>query len=129
MMREAFRRAAPALAIVLICTTSLAQEGYPLDGTWRGTWGGADEPNRVVIIMKWNGETITGMINPGPNSYPFDSAALDASDWGVHITATTNEGSTVAIDGTLTEIGSYNRRIVGTWVQDGVESAFEIARE
>jgi hypothetical protein len=107
-----------------------AQEGYPLDGTWRGNWG--TEPNarnHVVIVMKWDGETINGRINPGPNAIDFASATLDPSDWTVHIEADPADGEPIVIEGTLEDIGSYNRAIEGTWTAGGQTHAFRIARE
>ncbi len=53
-----------------------AQEGFPLDGTWRGAYGpaGADAAP-VVLVMKWNGAGINGLINPGRNSVAFTVAS------------------------------------------------------
>ena len=129
MMRTGLRFAAAAAA-VLVATVGNSQEGFPLDGTWRGEWGTAGEPgNHVVIVMKWNGSSLTGRINPGPNSIDFDAGRLDATDWGVHIEAQTRDGEAIRIDGTLSNIGSYNRSVAGTWEQGGVQYAFTITRE
>jgi hypothetical protein len=107
-----------------------AQEGYPLDGTWRGEWGPADgQRTPVVIVMKWDGDNISGQINPGPASLPFDQASLDPSNWTVHIEAATADGTAITIDGSLGDIGSYNRWIEGTWDQGGTEHPFKITRE
>lgn len=107
-----------------------AQEGYPLDGTWRGEWGDpGGEKNLVVIVMEWDGSDINGMINPGRNSVEFEDASLDAEDWSVRIEAASPEGEPVTIEGTLENIGSYNRTISGVWTQGGVEYQFQMARE
>ena len=71
------------LLLTLLCglvAGASAQEGFPLDGTWRGDWG-PDAENRtpVVMVMKWDGSQINGTINPGRNSIPFESAVLDPS--------------------------------------------------
>jgi len=117
-------------AALTVCAAIVsAQEGFPLDGTWRGEWGDPAAPNPVVIVMKWNGEAVTGRINPGPRSMMFDTGRLDPSDWSVTISATDSAGASITINGTLTDIGSYNRRIEGTWTLDGVEHPFAIARE
>ena len=109
---------------------AVGQEGYPLDGTWRGEWGQPGEPgNHVVIVMKWNGETITGRINPGPNSIDFENAWLEADNWGVHIEAQTPGGETIRIDGTLSDIGSYNRRVTGSWRQGATSYELSLTRE
>lgn len=107
-----------------------AQEGFPLDGTWRGQLSaGSEDSATVVVIMKWDGEHINGMFNPGPKSIPFTSAELDPSNWGVHIEAARADGVQISVRGTLTEIGSYNRKIVGTWSEDGSSQPVELVRE
>src|SRR5688572_31426858 len=104
-----------------------AQEGYPLDGTWRGEWG---QPATVaVVVMSWDGANINGRINPGRNTIDFTEASLDAASWMVHIEASTREGELIVIDGKLENIGSYNRTITGTWVQGGVENPIVLTRE
>ena len=123
-------KATMLLGIFLLAAGVAAQEGYPLDGTWRGEWGAdAGERNPVVIVMKWDGENIDGVINPGPNSVPFTSASLEPSDWTVHIEAESREGEPIVIDAMLEDIGSYNRTLTGTWNQAGVDHGFRIARE
>jgi len=112
-----------------VATAVLAQEGFPLDGTWRGEWGSSEDRNRVVIVMSWDGEHINGMINPGPRSVPFRSAELEPSTWTVRIEAVGRDNEEIVISGKLEDIGSYNRYIEGTWTQGGVEHAFRITRE
>lgn len=104
-----------------------AQEGYPLDGTWRGEWG--QQANVAVVVMNWDGVRINGRINPGRNTINFTEAVLDAANWMVHIEANTKEGELIVIDGKLENIGSYNRTITGTWVQGGVENPIVLTRE
>jgi hypothetical protein len=122
-------RAAIALAAALFGTGSPAQEGFPLDGTWRGSFGPDDKRTTVVIVMKWDGENIDGIINPGPSSVPFASASLEPSDWTVHIEAQSRDGEPIVVDALLENIGSYNRTLTGTWTQSGVEHALKITRE
>jgi hypothetical protein len=120
-------KSALSIALVALTLAAHAQEGYPLDGTWRGSWG-ADN-RMVVIVMKWDGKTINGTINPGPNSVPFTKASLEPSNWTVHIEAQGRDGAPISIDATLEDIGSYNRTLTGTWKQAGADHAFKIARE
>ena len=65
--------------------TALAQFGHPLKGTWIGEWG----PNKehVVVELKWDGNAITGTINPGANGVPLKVATFDAPKWTVHFEA------------------------------------------
>ena len=113
-----------------LMATVHAQEGFPLDGTWRGGFG-SNESERapVVIVMKWDGESINGLINPGPRSIEFTYAELEPSTWTVRIEAQTADADGIMIEGTLQDIGSYNRFIEGTWSQGGVETGFRITRE
>ena len=122
----------PLLLIVVACFAFpvFAQEGYPLDGTWRGEWGMAGgEQTLAVVVMDWDGTTINGRINPGRNTISFTNATLDASGWRVHIDAQTREGQPVVIDGVLGELGSYNRTLTGTWTQNGMTYPLVLTRE
>ncbi len=107
-----------------------AQEGYPLDGAWRGEWGQSGaEGTLAVVVMNWDGTAISGRINPGRNTINFTSAALNPADWSVHIEAQSREGETIVIDGVLGELGSYHRTLTGTWTSGGVEHQLVLARE
>jgi hypothetical protein len=118
------------ITAILLPAFALAQEGYPLDGTWRGEWARpGEEGTLAVIVMNWDGSTIEGRINPGRNTINFDNAALDAENWTVHIEATDPEGRPIVIDGVLENIGSYNRTITGTWTLAGVEHQIVLTRE
>ena len=138
-MSEGFEGATKRLILVSITVltlpiTAFGQEGFPLDGTWRGDWGAnPDERTPVVLVMKWDGTSINGMINPGPESAPFTAAVLDPDDWTVRIEAEDSDEDgnpvTVVIDGQLDDIGSYNRTLEGTWRRGDVEGDFTITRE
>jgi hypothetical protein len=107
-----------------------AQEGYPLDGTWRGEYGqpGA-EGTLAVVVMNWDGSVISGRINPGRNTINFTSASLNPENWTVHFEAATADGQPIVVDGVLENIGSYNRTITGTWKVGDVESPIVLTRE
>src|SRR5262245_31834213 len=106
-----------------------SQEGFPLDGTWRGEGGPDGGKSAVVIVMKWDGKNVNGMINPGPNVVRFSGPVLEPSDWTVHIEAESADGQPIVIDAKLADIGSYNRTLTGTWKQAGVDNPFKMARE
>ncbi len=108
----------------------LSQEGFPLDGTWRGEWGvSGGEMTLAVVVMDWDGVNINGRINPGRNSINFDQAELDPEAWNVHIEATSIDGEAIVIEGILENIGSYVRTITGSWNQGGVENQIILTRE
>ena len=123
-----------SVTALALSVTAFGQEGFPLDGTWRGDWG-TTPANRttIVLVMKWDGTNINGMINPGPDSAPFTAAVLNPEDWTVHIEAEDRDDAgsavTVVIDGQLDDLGSYNRTLEGTWRRGNVEGNFRITRE
>lgn len=119
-----------AMALSLLLTAAAhSQEGYPLDGTWRGEWGPDGGKNAVVIVMKWDGTNVNGMINPGRNVVRFAGPVLDPSNWTVRIEAQSADGQPIVIAAKLDDIGSYNRTLTGSWTQAGVDHPFKMARE
>lgn len=122
-------------AILLGCCCAwvlpaLAQEGYPLDGTWRGYWGPDGEAGTLaLLVMAWDGEQITGRINPGRNTIHIEQASLDAANWQLRVEATSTEGEPIVITGVLDDIGSYNRTLTGTWTQAGTAYPLILTRE
>jgi hypothetical protein len=122
------------LAVLGASAAAHAQEGYPLDGTWRGSLRGADgAQSAIVIVMKWDGKSINGIVNPGRRAASFTAAELDPRDWTVRFATTvvdaTGTASPVVIEGTLANLGSYHRTITGSWTQAGATQPFTLTRE
>jgi hypothetical protein len=120
--------------MVSLAAPVLAQEGHPVVGTWYGDWGPSPQQRHdVTVVMTWDGKTIGGTIDPGPDAVPFKTATLDSSTWTVHIEAerTDKGGSTVrhVIDGKLANLGSYNRTLSGTWTQGATKGDFKLTRD
>jgi hypothetical protein len=96
-----------------------AQEGHPLVGTWHGTWVAAGKPTDLTLVIEFNGKTITGLVNPGPDSMRLTDIVLEPADWSVRFTGDVKQqsGKTVhlALDGRIQDITSRHRSIVGTW--------------
>ena len=68
------------LAVLGVAVSTAAQYGHPLKGTWSGDWGTSeDSRNRLLLQLDWDGEAVTGTINPGPNAVPISAASLDPS--------------------------------------------------
>src|SRR5262249_57313152 len=106
-------------------------EGHPLVGTWYGDWGPSPQQRHdVTIVMSWDGKTIGGTVDPGPDAVPFKTATLDSSTWSVHIEAERPaKGAAPAvryvIDGKLANLGSYNRTLSGTWSSGATKGDFK----
>ena len=123
-----------SIATLALPMAAFGQEGFPLDGTWRGDWGTTPtDRTTVVLIMKWDGTSINGMINPGPDSAPFTTAVLNPDNWTVHIEAEDRDAAgnpvNIVFDGRLDDLGSYNRTLEGTWRRGDEEGDFRVARE
>ena len=116
-------------------TSVFAQEGFPLVGTWYGDWGAsAQQRHEVTVVMTWDGKKVDGTIDPGPDAVPFKSATLDSTTWTVHIEAerpAKDKSPAVhyVIDGKLSNLGSYNRSLAGTWMQGATKNDFKITRD
>jgi hypothetical protein len=125
-----------ALAILLLVPAGVsAQFGHPLKGQWSGQWGPVDSPKRLLLDLHWDGKDITGVINPGAESATVKSVTFDYSKpaaWKVKLQAEGKDASgkpvAISVDGTLENIGAYNRLFHGTWMQGGQKGDFTLTR-
>jgi hypothetical protein len=129
------------LGLALVATLSLlvmpvlAQEGHPLKGSWLGTWSGNKiHGNDVLLVMTWDGKSITGTINPGTDNITIKNATLNPEGWLVHIEADATDKSgqpvTYTIDGKIENLPLANRVVTGTWKDSrGDTGAFKIGRQ
>ena len=118
-------RALLAAAFLLFTISITGQEGHPLTGTWAGDWGPPGAPRtHITMVMNWDGKTVTGLINPGPDAIPLSGVTVDWGTWTVRI-----EAKGISAEGRLEDIGSYHRRIVGTWNQGGTKGDLKLTRE
>lgn len=111
-----------------------AQEGHPMAGSWVGDWGlGDGKRNRVVVILEWTGQALTGVINPGPNAIPVKSATVDPMKWSLQLEAEGRDaqGQQVAyrLEGVIDDLGTYNRTLSGSWSMNGAQGDFSITRQ
>jgi hypothetical protein len=135
MKAKATARVAMFLLVVSMLMLPLgAQEGHPLTGSWVGDWGPTkDQRTRVVVVMEWTGKELVGTINPGPNAIPIKNAKVDPNDWRLHVEAEGKDAegrpAKYVIDGTIDDLGTYNRSIAGTWSVGAVKGDFSITRQ
>jgi hypothetical protein len=111
-----------------------AQEGHPLKGSWLGTWGPAKtHSNDIVLVLNWDGKTISGTINPGVNDAPIKNATLNPDGWVVHLEADIKEKSgtvlNYVIDGKIENLSFHNRAIVGTWKNQRESGQLKVSRQ
>ena len=119
MKRSAFFTVLLAAALA---TTAVAQVGHPAKGSWSGYWGTSDATKRrILLLLDWRDQKISGLINPGPNQVPIDKAELDVATWTLRLEAQLPDASGAkkpfAATGTLTNLGSWTTRtFAGTYV-------------
>jgi hypothetical protein len=148
------------LAAVLTLTMSAgAQEGHPLTGTWYGDFGmNSAKRNDLTVVMKWDGSSTSGIVNPGPNAVPIKVARLDTKLGTPGRQAVAAQGTTPAqpavpavaptftvhfevdaknkaggmdhfvFDGTLENPVAGNRTIKGTWTCGNTKGDFRLRR-
>jgi hypothetical protein len=118
--------------VALSVFAAAAQEGHPLTGTWSGDWGpGANQRTHITVVMTWDGKTISGTINPGPDAIPV-AIALDVTKWTVRFDADAKSGSgpvKISAEGQLDDIASAHRTITGTWRQGTATGDFKLTRD
>ena len=122
-----------ASVIGLSVLARAAQEGHPLTGTWSGDWGpGVNQRTHITMVMTWDGKTIGGTINPGPDAVPVDAIALDVTKWTVRFDADAKGASgpvRISVEGQLNDIASAHRTITGTWRQGTAKGDFKLTRD
>jgi hypothetical protein len=121
--------------LVFVPQASFAQFGHPLKGSWSGQWGPAENPNRLLLRIDWDGKALTGVVNPGANGATVRNVAIDYSNpsaWKVTMQADGKDatGKPVAIvaEGILENIGAYKKVFHGTWTQGGQKGEFTVTR-
>lgn len=111
-----------------------AQEGFPLKGSWIGSWGPSKtHSDDLLMVLNWDGKTISGMINPGTDNMPIKAASLDPKGWVVKLEADGKDknGSTVSyvIEGKIENLELPNRSINGTWSSNKGRGTFTASRQ
>lgn len=108
-----------------------AQEGHPLVGTWQGEWGNSQF---LTLILEWDGKTITGIANPGPDTMvDVGKVTLDSSTWTVTIDTDLKDdaGETFhfTAKGKIDNIGSPLRVLNAEWTAGSEKGSFVLARQ
>jgi hypothetical protein len=129
----------PVKSVILLATMIAsgvvlsAQEGHPLVGSWHGDRG-ANAKNRVdvTLIMDYDGEKVTGVVNPGFEAMELQNAKLTPKGWLVHFELAMKDASGMpvrcAVDGKIDRLGSDRRTLSGSWVCGTVKHDFKLTR-
>ena len=123
------RIALPGLLLLLAGAAS-AQEGFPLDGTWRGETTAKDGSHRtIVLVMQWDGKQISGTMNPGPDSSNFSGGKLNPEGWNFNVGFKDKQGASVRFEGAISNLGKYNRVLAGKWTEGASSFNIRFVRE
>ena len=130
-----------AAALVSVAmVTAAAQEAYPLTGTWYGDYSTGSQKTDLTVIMKWDGKSVSGLINPGPNSKPLTSVVMDItpgkpapqgqqSTTGIPPAYKVRfEADGITFEGTLRNPVAGNRQLTGTWKRGAQSGSFQLRR-
>ena len=118
---SALRRLSIAAVSVLFVAAASAQVGHPAKGSWSGYWGTSDaDKHRILLVLDWRNNALSGTINPGPNAVKLDKVSLDVDSWTMTIEAAmpdaSGKKSPFVATGKLSNLGSWtNRTYAGTY--------------
>ena len=124
MTRSAFLGLLVAAAFAMAAP---AQVGHPAKGSWSGYWGTSEaSKKRILLVLDWRDQKITGVINPGPNQVKIDKADLDVDTWTLRLEAampTSGGGKAPFVTtGKLTNLGSWTTRTYSGTYTFGTET-------
>jgi hypothetical protein len=113
------RRIFTALLLAFMATAG-AQEGFPLDGTWRSDSTAKDGSHKtIVLIMQWDGKQIAGTVNPGPEGADFTGGKLNPDGWKFTLDTKNSKGAAIHFEGAISDLGKYRRVLAGRWTEGG----------
>ena len=121
-----------SLTLLAVHGPATAQQGHPLVGTWSGYWGvNSEQTNRILILLGYDGQDITGVINPGPNPVALTRATLNPDTWTVMLEGDRQDagGNVIryVIEGQIENVTSTTQRAInGTWTQGGIRGNFRV---
>jgi hypothetical protein len=103
---------------LLLSGAALAQEGFPLDGTWRAEVVNKDGSHRtIVLVMQYDGKQVNGTMNPGPESVDFTGGKLTPEGWKFALAFKGAKSTNTTFNGAISNLGKYNRVLAGKWTE------------
>jgi hypothetical protein len=100
----------------------------PLTGTWTGDWGpSASDRNPVTLELRWDGTSLTGTVNPGPEAVQIINASFNRDTGAITMEADAQGrgGATYhyTIEGTV-----EGAMMSGAWGHDTVKGDFRLTK-
>ena len=149
MRMNALRSLHLAAAMVGLAAPLSTQEGHTLSGTWYGDFGTGNQRRDLTVVLKWDGRSVSGVINPGPAASPITAATMNITPgkpapegqdstegtppvFHVRFEAQLPNGGgaaeRVVFEGTIENPVAGNRRISGNWTRGSERGTFQIRR-
>jgi hypothetical protein len=79
MRVQAVRPWALCVAALVLASSAVAQEGYPLTGTWYGSWGTETQRHDLTVVLSWDGREPSGFVLAGTDQVPIKSVVMDVT--------------------------------------------------
>lgn len=133
-------RACVLIAVAAMLTGPVAaQEGHPLDGTWYGEYVSGGQRHDLTVIMNWDGKTVTGTVNPGPDASKLAATLTitpgkpapegrDSTEGIPPIFHVRLQFNGMTFQGDIRNPVAGNRTISGTWTRGSEKGTFQIRR-
>jgi hypothetical protein len=100
----------------------------PVSGRWSGTWGPTPSHRHAVVLeLKWDGKTLKGTINPGPNSFKLQKALFDPETSSLHLEV--DAGSMGHRYHYLIEAKVEDGLMFGTWSHTKLQGDFRLSKK
>jgi hypothetical protein len=116
----AFTFAAPFLAAQSV--------GDLVSGRWIGNWGPTPSHRHAVVLeLKWDGKTLKGTINPGPNSFKLQKASFDPDTSSLHLEV--DAGSMGHRYHYVIEAKVEDGLLYGTWSHPKLQGDFRLSKK
>jgi len=126
-------RVAVVAATMIAANSSLGQQGHPLSGSWHGEWGQPADRMDLTVILNWDGQRLTGLVNPVTDRAELQNATLDSGNWmvrfAVDVKGPSDQMLHCVANGQLGQLGSDRRKLSGTWTCGDMQSEFEMTRD
>jgi hypothetical protein len=112
----------------MLSVAASSRTADPLSGNWTGDWGpSATDRNAVTVELKWDGKTLTGTVNPGPNAVSLKNCTFDSKTGTVHMEADAKSRRGTDIHYTID--GKVEKdTMTGSWNHDNRKGDFTIKR-
>jgi hypothetical protein len=117
------------IALALAAAHLQAQNaGDPLSGKWSGNWGPTPSHRHAVVLdLRWDGKTVKGTINPGPNAFKLQSASFDPNTGALHMEV--DAGSMGHRYHYIIEAKVEDGLLFGTWHHTKLQGDFRLTKK